>query len=148
MLDLDASLEKAVRLLGEAASQGAQLVVFPETFLSLYPSYAWAHLPGADADAFWERFWGSAVEVPGPAVDQLVAACREHDVLCAIGVNERELERPGIGLQHPPAAGSRRRVLSRHRKLMPTHHERLFHGVGAGDDLGVTETRAGPDRAG
>ena len=26
---------------------------------------------------------------------------------------------------------------------MPTHHERLFHGVGAGDDLGVTETRLG-----
>ena len=70
VLDLEASIEKAVGLLGEAASQGAQLVVFPETFLSLYPSYAWAHLPGGGRDAFWERFWGSAVEVPGPAVDR------------------------------------------------------------------------------
>src|SRR3954470_14772528 len=90
VLDLEASLDKALGLLGEAADQGAQLVVFPETFLSLYPSYAWAQLPGADADRFWERFWGSAVEVPGESVDKLVAACREHDVLCAIGVNERE----------------------------------------------------------
>jgi nitrilase len=142
VLDLDASLEKAVRLLGEAAAQGAQLVVFPETFLSLYPSYAWAHLPGADADTFWERFWGSAVEVPGAAVDRLVGACREHDVLCAIGVNERELQRPGSVYNTLLLLGPEG-VLNRHRKLMPTHHERLFHGVGAGDDLGVTETRLG-----
>ena len=66
VLDLDASLEKALRLLGEAAAQGAQLVVFPESFLSLYPSYVWARLPGDEAarDTFWERFWGSSVEVP------------------------------------------------------------------------------------
>ncbi len=142
VLDVDASLDKAVRLIGEAAAQGAQLVVFPETFLSLYPSYAWAHLPGADADAFWERFWGSAIDIPGPAVDRLVAACRDHDVLCAIGVNERESERPGSVYNTLLLVGPDG-LLSRHRKLMPTHHERLFHGVGAGDDLGVTETRLG-----
>ncbi len=142
VLDLDASLEKAVGLLGDAAALGAQLVVFPETFLSLYPSYAWAHLPNPDANAFWEQFWGSAVEVPGPAVDRLVAACREHDVLCAIGVNEREKERPGSVYNTLLLVGPEG-LLSRHRKLMPTHHERLFHGVGAGDDLGVTETGLG-----
>ena len=142
VLDLDASLDKAVRLIGEAAAQGAQLVVFPETFLSLYPSFAWAHLPGADADTFWERFWGSAVDVPGPAVDRLVAACREHDVLCAMGVNERESERPGSVYNTLLLLGPDG-LLNRHRKLMPTHHERLFHGVGAGDDLGVSETRLG-----
>jgi nitrilase len=142
VLDLEASLEKAVGLLGDAAALGAQLVVFPETFLSLYPSHAWAHLPNADADTFWEQFWGSAVEVPGPAVDRLVAACREHDVLCAIGVNERERERPGSVYNTLLLVGPDG-LLSRHRKLMPTHHERLFHGVGAGNDLGVTETELG-----
>jgi predicted amidohydrolase len=142
VLDLEASLEKAVRLIGEAAALGAQLVVFPETFLSLYPSYAWAHLPGGDQDVFWERFWGSAVDVPGPAVDRLVVACREHDVLCAIGVNERERERPGSVYNTLLLLGPEG-LLNRHRKLMPTHHERLFHGVGAGDDLGVSETGLG-----
>ena len=38
VLDLEASLDKALGLLADAAGQGAQLVVFPETFLSLYPS--------------------------------------------------------------------------------------------------------------
>jgi nitrilase len=31
----------------------------------------------------------------------------------------------------------------KHRKLMPTQHERLFHGIGRGDDLRVVETAAG-----
>jgi nitrilase len=144
VLDLDASLEKALRLVGDAAAQSARLVVFPEAFLSLYPSYAWARLPSDEADrnVFWERFWGSAVEVPGAAVDKLVAACREHDVLVAIGVNEREAERPGT-LYNTLLLLGPDGLLSRHRKLMPTYHERLFHGFGTGDDLGVAETPLG-----
>jgi nitrilase len=144
ILDLAGSVAKAIGLVGEAAAQGAQLVVFPEAFLSVYPSYAWAHLPtkGSQADEFWERFWSSSVAVDGPEVTSLVDACREHDVHLAMGVNEREDQRPGtvyntLLLMGPDG------LLARHRKLMPTHHERLFHGVGAGDDLAVTETPLG-----
>ncbi len=144
ILDLAGSVSKAARLIADAAGQGARLVVFPETFLSLYPSYAWAHLPssGAQADEFWERFWRSSVAVDGPEVSALVAACREHDVHVAMGVNEREDDRPGSVYNTLLLLGPEG-LLSRHRKLMPTHHERLFHGVGAGDDLGVTDTALG-----
>jgi nitrilase len=142
VLDLEASVDKAVGLVADAAARDAQLVVFPEAFLSLYPSYAWAHLPGGDGEVFWERFWGSSVEVPGPAVDRLVAACREHDVLCAIGVNERETSRPGSVYNTLLLLGPDG-LLHRHRKLMPTYHERLFHGFGDGSDLDVTDTRVG-----
>ena len=34
-------------------------------------------------------------------------------------------------------------LLHKHRKLMPTQHERLFHGIGAGDDLQPVETPVG-----
>jgi predicted amidohydrolase len=144
ILDLEGSVAKAIRLIADAAGQGAQLVVFPEAFLSLYPSYAWAHLPtsGSQADEFWERFWGSSVAVGGAEVQALVEACREHDVHGAIGVNEREDDRPGSVYNTLLLLGPEG-VLSRHRKLMPTYHERLFHGVGAGDDLAVTETPLG-----
>ena len=144
ILDLGGSVAKAVRLIADAAGQGAQLVVFPEAFLSLYPSYAWAHLPasGSQADEFWERFWESSVAVDGAEVDVLVEACREHDVHVAMGVNEREDDRPGSVYNSLLLLGPEG-VLARHRKLMPTYHERLFHGVGAGDDLNVTETRLG-----
>jgi predicted amidohydrolase len=144
ILDAHASVEKAVRLIGEAAALGAELAVLPETFVPLYPSNRWA----ADAarfsgwDALWERLWENAVDVPGPLVDELVAACAQHGVHTAIGVNERERERPGT-LYNTLLLLGPDGLLHRHRKLMPTQHERLFHGIGAGDDLRVVETPAG-----
>jgi nitrilase len=147
ILDADATTDKAVRLIGEAAQQGARLVVLPEDFIPLYPSNAWAR--GAAGfggwDEFWERFWDNAVDVPGPLVDRLVDACRNHEVHCAIGVNERERDRPGT-LYNTLLIVGPDGLLHRHRKLMPTMHERVFHGIGAGDDLGVVplpEARVG-----
>jgi nitrilase len=144
ILDAEGSVEKAVRLIGEAAKDRARLVVLPETFVPLYPSNAWAN--GASRfggwDDLWERLWANAVEVDGPLVEKLVRACRRHGVVCAIGVNEREVERPGT-LYNTLLLLGPGGVLNRHRKLMPTHHERLFHGIGAGDDLDVVETPVG-----
>jgi predicted amidohydrolase len=145
VLDADASIEKAAEWVGRAAADGAKLVVLPETFVSLYPSNAWAAAPAAGFGGFdelWQRMWASSIDVPGPEVDRLIETCRRHDVLCAIGVNERESERPG-SIYNTSLLISRDGVLHRHRKLMPTHHERLFHGIGAGDDLGVVSTPAG-----
>ncbi|HEX5761955.1 MAG TPA: carbon-nitrogen hydrolase family protein [Solirubrobacterales bacterium] len=144
ILDAEATVEKAIALLREAAAQGARLAVFPEAFVSLYPSGAWAAGAASFAgwDELWERLWGSSVEVPGPLTDRLAGACAELDVLCAIGVNERELERPG-SLYNTLLVIGPEGVVSRHRKLMPTQHERVFHGVGGGDDLGVAETPLG-----
>jgi len=144
ILDAGATIDKAVRLLGDAADSGAALAVLPETFVSLYPSNAWAHSAAefGGSDELWERMWESSVEVPGPAVDTLARACTEHDLLCVIGVNEREAERPGTLYNSLLLIGPEG-LLWKHRKLMPTHHERLFHGIGAGDDLRVVETPAG-----
>ena len=140
ILDADATVDKAVRLIGEAAAQGAELVVLPEAFVALYPSNTWARDAAGFAgwDGFWERFWASGVDVPGPLVDRLVDACREHEVHVAIGVNERESDRPGT-LYNTLLILGPEGLLHRHRKLMPTMHERIFHGIGSGDDLGVVQ---------
>jgi nitrilase len=144
ILDAEATVDKAVRLLGEAAAGGAQLAVLPETFVSIYPSNVWARrAAGFDgADELWERMWDSSAEVPGPLVDRLVAACAEHDLHCAVGINEREPERPGT-LYNAFLLLGPDGVVAKHRKLMPTHHERLFHGIGSGDDLAVAATPVG-----
>jgi nitrilase len=144
VLDAEASVEKACELLGKAAEQGARLAVLPETFVPLYPSGAWAH----DAGAFggwgrlWQRLWENSVDVPGPLTDRIAERCRELDLYCAVGVNEREAERPG-SLYNALLLFGPEGLLHKHRKLMPTMHERLFHGIGAGDDLVVTETAVG-----
>ena len=144
ILDLERSVDKAVGLLSQAAEAGAQLAVLPEAFLSLYPSNAWASASASFSgfDELWEEMWKSSVDVPGPEVDLLVEACRQHDLFCAIGVNERESERPGT-LYNTLLLLGPTGLLWKHRKLMPTHQERLFHGLGAGDDLAVTETPVG-----
>jgi predicted amidohydrolase len=139
LLDAPATVDKAIGLLGEAADAGATLVVFPECFVSAYPSGAWAAAAATWADGcdeLWERMWASSVDVGGPLVAKLVAACAARSVHVAIGVNEREDDRPG-SLYNTLLVLGPDGVLHRHRKLMPTMHERVFHGVGAGDDLGV-----------
>ncbi|HEX2085585.1 MAG TPA: carbon-nitrogen hydrolase family protein [Solirubrobacteraceae bacterium] len=144
ILDAERSVAKAARLLGEAADAGAELAVLPECFVSVYPSNAWARAAASftGADELWERMWDSAVDVPGPLVDELVAVCRDRGLHAVVGVNERESERPGT-LYNTMLTLGPEGLLHRHRKLMPTQHERLFHGIGAGDDLAVVATPAG-----
>ncbi|HET9559170.1 MAG TPA: nitrilase-related carbon-nitrogen hydrolase, partial [Actinomycetota bacterium] len=64
-LDREATVAKACRLLAEAAGQGAELGVLPETFVALYPSNAWAGSAVAfdGHDELWERLWASAIDV-------------------------------------------------------------------------------------
>ncbi|TML26399.1 MAG: carbon-nitrogen hydrolase family protein [Actinobacteria bacterium] len=144
VLDAAATVDKAVRLLHEAADAGAQLAVLPETFVALYPSNAWAREAAAfgGSDELWQRLWDESVDVPGPLVDRLAEACRERGLHCAIGVNEREADRPG-SLYNTLLLIGPGGLLHRHRKLMPTMQERLFHGVGAGDDLAAVDTPVG-----
>jgi nitrilase len=138
ILDADGCVDKAVRLLHEAADRGTQLAVLPECFIPVFPSNAWAR--GASGfggwDELWERLWTNSVDVPGPLVDRLVAVCRERELFCVLGVNERESERPGT-LYNTMIYLGPSGLLGRHRKLLPTHHERLFYGIGAGDDMAV-----------
>jgi nitrilase len=144
ILDAEGCVEKAARLLDEAAERGAALAALPEVFVPLYPSNAWAK--GASSfggwDELWERLWENSVDVPGPLTERLADVCRELDIHCGIGVNERESERPGT-LYNTYLLIGPEGVLWKHRKLMPTMQERIFHGIGAGDDLRVVETPAG-----
>jgi nitrilase len=144
ILDSGACIAKAVRLLEEAAGRGVRLAVLPETFVPLYPSNAWARSAAGFSgwDELWERLWENAVDVPGPLVEELQGACARLGLFCAIGVNEREADRPG-SLYNTLLLIGPDGLLHKHRKLMPTQHERLFHGIGEGRDLGVVGTEIG-----
>jgi nitrilase len=144
ILDGPATAEKAAKLLHQAADGGARLAVLPETFIPLYPSNRWAKQASGFAgwDALWERLWRNSADVPGPLLDPLIAVCRERGLHCVLGVNERESARPGT-LYNTMVTLCPGGVLARHRKLVPTHHERLFHGQGRGDDLAAVDTPAG-----
>ncbi len=118
------------------------LVVLPECFVSLYPSGAWAR-GGRDLGRRLRRAVGADVGV-------------ERRRRRAARRPPRRGLRRARRVTSPSASTSARTtgrarcttrccvigpegVLHRHRKLMPTMHERVFHGVGAGDDLGVVD---------
>src|SRR5262249_25480438 len=88
------------------------------------------------------RLWENAVEVPGPLTDRLSEAAVAAGAWVAIGVNEREASRPGSLWNTLVWLGPDGSV-RRHRKLVPTMHERVFWGQGAGDVLDRIATDIG-----
>jgi predicted amidohydrolase len=98
ILDAEATIDKVGSRLSEAVDAGAQFVTFPECFVSIYASGAWAAAAATWADGcdeLWERMWASSIDVGGPLVERLSEACAERNVHLSIGVNEREDDRPG-----------------------------------------------------
>ena len=147
VLDREATLEKLARVAAEAAGEGAELLVFPETFVAAYPSSAWAKALAGWADPSAKQAFAllarESVAVPGEACERLGEIAREQGVWLVTGVNEIDPERPGTIynalLYHAPDGS----LALHHRKLVPTNHERLVWGQGDGRGLRAIQTPVG-----
>ncbi|WP_219895032.1 carbon-nitrogen hydrolase family protein [Aquisediminimonas profunda] len=142
-LDLAATVDKACALIGEAARNGAKLVAFPEVFLPGYPYWNWLMTP-VEGSSWFERLWQASVEIPGPEVERLFEAAREHDCIVVIGANERDPKRVGTLYNTNIVIGNDGTLLGRHRKLVPTWAEKLTWTGGDGSSLRVYDTPVGP----
>jgi nitrilase len=147
ILDRDATIEKLAQLTADAAAAGAQLVVFPETFVPAYPSSRWAKALAGWADPRAKEAFAllrrESLEVPSPAERRLGEIAREHDVWLVTGVNEVDPERPGTIYNALLYHGPDGTLALHHRKLVPTNHERLVWGPGDGSGLRAFETSVG-----
>jgi len=148
LFDREATVEKACRLIEEAAANGARLVLFPEAFIPAYPrGLSFGTVIGSRSPAgrqTWQRYWANSVDIPGPTTEALAASAREAGVYLAIGVIERD-NRFGGGTLYCSLLyfGPDGRLLGKHRKLKPTGAERLIWGEGDGSTLTVIETEIG-----
>jgi nitrilase len=140
-LDREATVDKACTLLDKAASEGAGLVVFPETFIPTYPDWVWRTTPfsGSSGDLYAKLFEQS-VDVPGPTTEALGEAAARAGTYVSIGVNERDGSTLYNTQLYFSPDGS---LVARHRKLMPTGGERLVWGMGDGSTLDVIDTPFG-----
>ena len=144
ILDRDATIARLEEAAAEAAGNGAELVVFPETFVPVYPSSCWAKaLAGWQNEAAKQTFAliaQSSVAVGSAAERRIAAAARELGVWLVTGVNEVDPERTGTIynslLYHSPSG----ELALHHRKLVPTNHERLVWGQGDGRGLDAIDT--------
>jgi nitrilase len=141
VFDRAGTLEKLSGLAREAAGAGAQIVLFPETFVPVYPSNRWArHLAhGTDGTKIFARLLEQSVEVPGPHAATLAGVAREHGIWLAVGVNERER---GTIYNSLLLFAPNGRLALHHRKLVPTNHERLVWGQGDGRGLETVDIGA------
>jgi len=144
LFDKEATLAKTERLLEDAAGKGAQLVLFPEAFISAYPkgldfgARMGMRFPYGRDD--YLRYFESAVEVPGEATRILGEAAKKQGVVLVIGV----IERLGGTLYCTALFFSPQgQLLGKHRKLMPTAMERLVWGFGDGSTMPVLDTTVG-----
>lgn len=148
VFDLEKTLEKALGLIKEAAEKGANIVVFPETFIPGYPrGLTFGFNIGArtmEGIKDFQRFHDNCVAVPGPEVDILAKAAAENNVYLAMGITEKDGNNID-GTLHCCMLffGPDGTFLGRHRKLKPTGSERYIWGQDDGSTLTVVDTPYG-----
>ena len=142
--DTEACVDKAVRLIGDAAGIGAKVIVFPEAFIPGYPKgLNYGLTVGARDAAGREEFrlyLDAAIEVPGSHTRNLGEAAAANQAYVVIGVIERE---HGTCYCTVLFFGPDGRLLGKHRKLMPTALERMIWGFGDGSTLTVVDSPYG-----
>ena len=142
--DTEACVDKAVRLIAEAAALGAKLIVFPEAFVPGYPKGPnYGLVVGARDPAGREEFrlyLDAAIAVPGPQTQRLGEAAAAHGGYVVIGVIERD---GGTCYCTVLFFGPDGTCSGKHRKLMPTVMERVIWGFGDGSTLTVVDSPYG-----
>jgi aliphatic nitrilase len=138
-LDLDATLDKAVRLIQEAAANGAKLIAFPETWIPGYPWFAWLDSP-AWGMQYIQRYHDHSLVVGSPEFERVTRAARDNAIWVVLGYSEKAGGSLYMGQAIIDDAG---KVIATRRKLKPTHVERTIFGEGDGSHLAVHETPIG-----
>lgn len=142
--DSRATIEKALRLIGEAAGNGARLVVFPETWLPGFPYWSLSMAKGPEWAEIWAEYLRHAIEVPGDEVDALCDAARAGGTCIAMGINERDRKYEGRMYNSVLFIDAGGRVMGVHRKICITINEQLYHTRGdGGENLRVFDTDIG-----
>ncbi len=141
--DKERTLEKTCRYIEQGGKLGLDLLVFPETYFCGYPYWRGSGSVRR-ATELMARMIHSAIRLGGPEVETMAEAAKKASVNCVIGCNELS-EQPGsLTIYNSLVVISRQgEVLGRHRKLMPTHSERLYWGLGDGSDIRVFDLDLG-----
>ncbi len=138
-LDMAASLDKACRLIEEAAREGCKLVAFPEAFLPGYPY--WSHVDDPiSVMPYTQALFAQAMECPGFELSKIAASARENNIYVMISGTERE-QSSVYCTQF--LFDNRGNMINKHRKTKPMHSEKMIWGEGDASTMKVVDTPFG-----
>jgi len=146
MLDRERTVDKALRLIEEAADRHAVIIGFPELFISGHPSlwyYAQKTNPFSTQGALFRQLVKNAVRVPSAATDRLCAAAKKAHAWVVMSVSELDSLYPGTVYLSQLFISDAGELMGVHRKLVPTAVEKLVYSPGDGSYMNVYETRWG-----
>lgn len=138
--DAAATVEKAVRLIREAADNNAQIIAFPEVFIPGYPYHIWQDSPFAGMGKFAVRYHEQSLPIDSPLIVRLQDAARDNNICVVIGFSERD---GGSLYMSQLVINEKGDIVARRRKLKPTHVERTVFGEGDGSDIAVYDLPIG-----
>jgi putative nitrilase, sll0784 family len=139
LFSLDESVQRVIAAMAEAAEQGVELIVFPETFLPYYPYFSFVE-PAVLMGRSHLKLYEQAVTVPGPSIDAIAASARQHGMHVLLGINERD----GGSLYNTQLLiDCTGEIVLKRRKITPTYHERIVWGQGDGSGLKVVPSGLG-----
>jgi len=133
------TVERVLNAIAEAADKGAELIVFPETFVPWYPYFSFV-LPPVQQGPEHLRLYEEAVTVPSSETRAVADAARKRSAVIVLGVNERDHGSLYNTQLIFDADGS---LKLKRRKITPTYHERMIWGQGDGAGLKVVDTAVG-----
>ena len=141
-LNAEKTIDKSITFIKEASENGAQLIAFPEVFVSGYPYWNWIMTP-VQGSKWYEKLYKSAITADGSEVKRICDAAKEFNIHIVIGINERG---PSFGEIYNTnlIIDNLGNLIGKHRKLVPTWAEKLTWSSGDGSSLKVYKTEIGP----
>lgn len=138
-LNLDATVEKSVKLIEEASANGAKLIGFPEGFLPGYPWFAFIGHPEYTRK-WYHKLYLNAVEVPSPAIQKISQAAKDNHIYVCISASEKDGGSLFLTQFWFNPQGD---LIGKHRKMRVSVAERLCWGDGDASMMPVFETEIG-----
>lgn len=138
-LDRDKTVEKVCGLIDEAASNGAQLVAFPEAMIPGYPWWIWFNEPAAGMPHFI-KLYKNAVTIHSATTRRLAEAAKKNGVYVSVSVSEKDGASLYLTQLWFSPSGD---LIGKHRKLKPSGAERYIWGEGDASMMPVFDTEIG-----
>ncbi|MBT8089269.1 MAG: carbon-nitrogen hydrolase family protein [Gammaproteobacteria bacterium] len=139
-LDCRATINKVIAWVDRAADEGCNLVAFGEALVPGYPFWVerteGARFESSLQKSLYAHYASQAVCIEDGDIDGIRRIARDKNISIYVGIIERAADRGGHSLYCSMVYIDQHGAIgSVHRKLMPTHEERLVWAIGDGNGL-------------